>query len=113
MPRARHGRTYAFKINDLEGYATANEFPDGRVGELFLVAAKQGSTLSGILDMFAIAISFGLQHGVPLEAYVRKFAGQKFEPHGTTDDQELSEVESIVDYVFRRLALDYLPELSV
>ena len=109
----RRGHTYSFTIaSDLEGYATVGEYPDGRPGELFLTVAKQGSTVCGILDVFGAAVSFGLQYGVPLEEYCRKFIGTKFEPRGMTDDAELPDVESVVDYVFRRIAKDYLPEVT-
>lgn len=108
LPRARRGRTYAFKINDLRGYATVGEYEDGRLGELFFRVSKQGSTLSGILDAWAIAVSLGLQYGVPLASFVKKYCGQKFEPAGITDDPDIRIAQSIVDYVFRRLALDYM-----
>ena len=77
---------------------------------MFLKTSKQGSTLSGIMDAFAIAVSLGLQYGVPLETYVSKFINMKFEPSGMTNDPDIRFASSLVDYVFRRLALDYLPE---
>jgi ribonucleoside-diphosphate reductase alpha chain len=95
-------------VGELKVYATVSEYADGRPGEIFMTVAKQGSTLSGVLDAWAIAVSLGLQYGVPLESYARKYIGQKFEPFGMTDDGEVKEAQSVVDYVFRRLALDYL-----
>jgi ribonucleoside-diphosphate reductase alpha chain len=102
--------TFKFRVADTEGYITAGEFPDGNVGEIFLRVAKQGSTLAGIMDAFAISISMGLQFGVPLSAYVKQFTNTRFEPSGMTDDPELRIATSILDYVFRRLAIQYLPE---
>jgi ribonucleoside-diphosphate reductase alpha chain len=87
----------------------AGEYPDtNELGEIFLKVAKQGSTLAGIMDAFAIAISIGLQYGVPLKAYVDKFINMRFEPSGVTDDPDFRFATSIVDYIFRRLAADYL-----
>jgi ribonucleoside-diphosphate reductase alpha chain len=108
LPKARRSMTFKFRVADTEGYLTAGEFPDGGVGELFLRVAKQGSTLAGIMDAFAISISMGLQYGVPLSAYVKQFANTRFEPSGMTDDPELRIATSILDYVFRRLAIEYL-----
>ena len=90
-------------------YITAGEYPDDGVGELFLKVAKQGSTMAGIMDAFAIAVSIALQYGVPLETYVGKFVNTKFEPSGMTNDPDIRIATSIIDYIFRRLALDYLP----
>ena len=87
---------------------TVGEYEDGRPGEVFIKVSKQGSTLAGIMDAFSISISLGLQHGVPLATYVRKYSNMKFEPAGITDDAELRIATSLVDYIFRRLALDYL-----
>ena len=94
---------------DAEGYVTAGEYPDDGIGEIFLKVSKQGSTLSGVMDAFAIAVSLGLQYGVPLEAFAKKFINMRFEPSGITSDQDVRFASSLVDYVFRRLALDYLP----
>jgi ribonucleoside-diphosphate reductase alpha chain len=88
---------------------TVGEYEDGRPGEVFIKVSKQGSTLAGIMDAFSISLSLGLQHGVPLATFVRKFANMKFEPAGITDDPELRIATSLIDYIFRRLALDYLP----
>jgi ribonucleoside-diphosphate reductase alpha chain len=100
LPRRRRSSTFAFRVADCEGYVTVGEYEDGRPGEVFIKVAKQGSTLAGIMDAFSISISLGLQHGVPLSTYVKKYANMKFEPSGMTDDPDLR--------IFRRLALDYL-----
>jgi ribonucleoside-diphosphate reductase alpha chain len=109
LPRKRRSMTYKFRVADTEGYINVGEFPDGSVGELFLKVAKQGSTLAGIMDAFAISISMGLQYGVPLSAYVKQFVNTRFEPSGMTDDPDFRIATSILDYVFRILALEYLP----
>jgi ribonucleoside-diphosphate reductase alpha chain len=108
LPRRRKSATFAFRVADCEGYVTVGEYEDGRPGEVFIKVAKQGSTLAGIMDAFSISISLGLQHGVPLATYVKKYASMKFEPSGMTDDADLRIATSLVDYIFRRLALDYL-----
>jgi hypothetical protein len=109
LPKSRRSRTYKFRVADCEGYFTVSEYEDGRPGELFVKASKQGSTLAGILDAFSISISIGLQHGVPLRTLVDKYANMRFEPAGMTDDPELRLSTSIVDYIFRRIAVDYIP----
>ena len=109
LPRSRPASTTSFRVGDAEGYVTAGIYPDDGLGEIFLKASKQGSTLSGIMDAFSIAVSVGLQYGVPLEDYASKFINMKFEPSGMTDDPDIRFASSIVDYVFRRLALDHLP----
>src|SRR5450631_1133709 len=108
LPRRRKSSTFAFRVADCEGYVTVGEYEDGRPGEVFMKVSKQGSTLAGIMDAFSISISLGLQHGVPLATYVRKYVNMKFEPSGMTDDADLRIATSLVDYIFRRLALDYL-----
>jgi len=108
LPQSRPARTTSFRVGDAEGYVTAGSYPDDGLGEIFLKASKQGSTLSGIMDAFSIAVSVGLQYGVPLEDYASKFINMKFEPSGMTDDPDIRFASSIVDYVFRRLALDHL-----
>ncbi len=108
LPKVRRSVTFKFRVADTEGYCTAGEFDDGSVGEIFLRVAKQGSTLAGIMDAFAISISMGLQYGVPVSAYVKQFTNTRFEPSGMTDDPEFRIATSILDYVFRRLALQYL-----
>ncbi|MCL2396199.1 MAG: ribonucleoside-diphosphate reductase, partial [Acidimicrobiaceae bacterium] len=109
MPRRRRSSTFAFRVADCEGYVTVGEYADGRPGEVFMKVAKQGSTLAGIMDAFAISVSLGLQHGVPLATYVKKYTNMRFEPAGMTDDADLRIAQSLVDYIFRRLAVDYLP----
>jgi ribonucleoside-diphosphate reductase alpha chain len=108
LPKKRASRTIKFRVADTEGYITTGEFPDGSMGELFLKVAKQGSTLAGIMDAFAISISMGLQYGVPLSAYVKQFVNTRFEPSGMTDDSDFRIATSILDYVFRVLAVEYL-----
>lgn len=108
LPRVRNSRTYRFVLSDLEGFFTVGEYDDGTPGELFVNVSKQGSTLSGVMDSFAISISHGLQYGVPLKSYVKGFRGTSFAPSGVTDDKEIRTASSITDYIFRRLALDYL-----
>jgi ribonucleoside-diphosphate reductase alpha chain len=109
LPKSRPSRTTSFSVGGAEGYMTAGSYPDDGLGEVFLKMGKQGSTLAGVMDAFSIAISVALQHGVPLETYVQKFTNLKFEPAGLTDDPDVRMAQSIMDYIFRRLALDYLP----
>jgi ribonucleoside-diphosphate reductase alpha chain len=109
LPRRRRSYTFAFRVADCDGYVTVGEYEDGRPGEVFLKVSKQGSTLSGVMDAFAIAVSLGLQHGVPLGTFVRKYTNLRFEPAGITDDPDLRIASSLIDFIFRRLALDYLP----
>ncbi|HET7236231.1 MAG TPA: vitamin B12-dependent ribonucleotide reductase [Actinomycetota bacterium] len=109
LPSVRPSTTRSFQVGDAEGYITAGSYPDDGLGEIFLKTSKQGSTLSGVMDAFAIAVSIGLQYGVPLESFVSKFINMKFEPSGMTNDPDIRFATSLVDYVFRRLALDYLP----
>ena len=108
LPRKRNSRTYEFRISDLKGWFTVGEFEDGTPGEIFMNVAKQGSTLSGLLDSFAISVSHGLQYGVPLKSYVKTLRGTSYAPSGITDDADIRTASSITDYVVRRLALDYL-----
>jgi ribonucleoside-diphosphate reductase alpha chain len=108
LPRTRTAKTFSFRVADCHGYATVGEYEDGRPGELFLQVAKGGSTLAGIMDAFAISVSHGLQYGVPLEAFVEMFMNSRFEPAGMTDDPELRFATSLVDYIFRRLAVEYM-----
>src|SRR5262249_50262550 len=109
LPKGRPGITTSFMVGGAEGYMTANSYPDDGLGEVFLKMSKQGSTLAGMMDAFSIAVSVGLQYGVPLETYVSKFTNMRFEPAGMTDDPDVRMAQSIVDYIFRRLALDFLP----
>ena len=108
LPRSRSGRTFEFRVADCKGFANIGEYEDGRPGELFLTVSKQGSTLSGIMDAFAKSISYGLQYGVPLRAFVEAFTNMRFEPAGMTDDPDIRMASSIMDYLFRRLALEYM-----
>jgi ribonucleoside-diphosphate reductase alpha chain len=110
LPKSRQSVTTSFAVAGAEGYMTTSSYPDGRLGEVFLKMSKQGSTLAGIMDAFSIAVSVGLQYGVPLEQYVQKFTNMRFEPSGLTDDEDIRMAQSVMDYIFRRLALDYLPE---
>lgn len=108
LPRVRSSKTYKFQIADLEGYFTVGQYDDGTPGELFISVSKQGSTLSGLMDSFAISVSHGLQFGVPLKSYVKTLRGTGFAPSGITDDPDIRTASSITDYIVRRLALDYL-----
>ena len=109
LPRQRRSKTFSFRVADCHGYLTVGEYEDGRPGEIFITVAKQGSTMAGIMDAFAISVSHGLQYGVPLESYVAAYVNVRFEPAGITDDPDLRIATSLVDYIFRRMALEYLP----
>jgi ribonucleoside-diphosphate reductase alpha chain len=108
LNKRRTSQTTSFKVGESEGYLTVGQYPDGAPGEIFIKLGKQGSTLAGVMDAFSLSISVGLQYGIPLEFYVAKYLGSSFEPAGMTDDQDLRIVKSLIDYLFRRLALDYL-----
>ena len=108
-PKSRPSITTSFTVGGAEGYMTAGSYPDNGLGEVFLKLGKQGSTLAGVMDAFSIAVSIGLQYGVPLETFVTKFTNLRFEPAGLTDDPDVRMAQSMMDYIFRRLALDYLP----
>jgi len=108
LPRNRTSRTFEFRVADCKGFVTVGEYADGRPGEIFIRISKMGSTLAGIMDAFAISVSYGLQYGVPLRAYVETLANYRFEPAGMTDDPDIRFASSLVDYIFRRLAIDYL-----
>jgi len=109
LPKVRPSQTISFSVGGAEGYMTAGSYPDDGLGEVFLKLGKQGSTLAGVMDAFSIATSIALQYGVPLEAFVSKFVNMRFEPSGMTDDPDIRMAQSMMDYIFRRLALDYLP----
>jgi ribonucleoside-diphosphate reductase alpha chain len=109
LPKSRPAQTTSFSVGGAEGYMTSGAYADGTLAEVFLKLGKQGSTLAGVMDAFSIAVSIGLQYGVPLESFVEKFANQRFEPSGMTDDADIRMAQSVMDYIFRRLALDYLP----
>lgn len=108
LPRIRNSRTIQFKVADLKGFVTVGEYEDGSPGEIFITAAKMGSTMAGLMDVFARSVSYGLQYGVPLKAYVRGMSNTNFAPFGATDDPDVKNATSIVDYIFRRLAIEYL-----
>lgn len=108
LPKIRTAKTFSFRVAGTKVYLTVGEFEDGTPGELFIKIAKQGSTLSGVMDALGISISYGLQYGVPLKSYVYGLTHMSFAPSGITDDPEVRTASSIVDYVFKRLALTYL-----
>jgi ribonucleoside-diphosphate reductase alpha chain len=110
LPKKRPSQTVSFTVGGAEGYMTAGSYPDDGLGEIFVKMSKQGSTLAGVMDAFSMAISIALQYGVPLETYVSKFVNMRFEPAGMTDDPDIRMATSVVDYLFRRIALDYLPK---
>jgi ribonucleoside-diphosphate reductase alpha chain len=109
LPKKRPAMVTRFSVAGAEGYMTASTYPDDGVGEVFLKLGKQGSTLAGVMDAFSMAVSISLQYGVPLEKWVEKFTNMRFEPAGITDDPDIRIASSVMDYVFRRLALDHLP----
>jgi ribonucleoside-diphosphate reductase alpha chain len=108
LPRNRSSRTFEFRVADCKGFVTVGEYEDGRPGEIFMKVSKQGSTLAGIMDAFAISVSHGLQWGVPVRSFVEAFTNMRFEPAGMTDDPDIRFASSLIDYIFRRLAVDYL-----
>jgi ribonucleoside-diphosphate reductase alpha chain len=108
LPRQRTATVTRFSVAGAEGYMTASSYPNDGIGEVFLKLGKQGSTLAGVMDAFSMAISVGLQYGIPLESYVAKFTNMRFEPAGMTDDPDIRMASSVMDYIFRRLALDHL-----
>ena len=108
LPDERKALTHKFDIQGHEGYITVGLFEDGQPGEIFLVMAKEGSTISGFADAFAQAISYALQYGVPLQALVDKFSHVRFEPSGMTRNPEIRFAKSIVDYIFRWMASKFL-----
>ncbi len=110
MPDTRESVTHKFSVSGHEGYITVGQYENGQPGEIFVTLGKAGSTLSGFADAFATAISFALQHGVELRFLVDKFTHVRFEPAGFTGNTEIPIAKSIVDYVFRWMALRYLPE---
>ncbi len=108
LPKMRNSKTFSFRVADSKGFFTVGEYDDGTPGELFISTSKHGSTLRGLIDAFAISISYGLQYGVPLKAYIRSFSHMSFAPSGITDDTDIRTASSIVDYIFRRLGKTYL-----
>jgi ribonucleoside-diphosphate reductase alpha chain len=108
LPKVRAAKTFSFTVSDSHGYVTVGEYEDGTPGELFINIAKMGSTLAGLMDSFARSVSYGLQYGVPLKTYVNGLSYMSFAPSGITDDPEIRTASSLVDYIFRRLAMSYL-----
>ncbi len=111
MPRERESITHKFSIAGHEGYITAGKYDDGNVGEIFLTdIGKEGSTMRGLMNAFATAISLGLQYGVPLEVFVRKFSYMRFEPEGITGNPEIPFAKSLPDYIMRWLASRFIED---
>ncbi|HDZ22895.1 hypothetical protein LCGC14_0019160 [marine sediment metagenome] len=110
LPATRPSITHKFNVANHEGYLTVGQFENGEAGELFIAMAKEGSTVGGLMDAFATAISLCLQYGVPLSDLVRKFSNQRFEPNGMTANRDIPFAKSIVDYIFRWLGLQFLPD---
>src|SRR4029079_10365350 len=108
LQEERASITHKFKVGDHEGYITVGLYPDGSPGELFITMAKEGSTVSGLMDSFALAVSIALQHGVPLKLFCEKFAHTRFEPSGWTGNADIGYAKSIMDYIFRWLQLRFL-----
>jgi ribonucleoside-diphosphate reductase alpha chain len=108
LPKVRTAKTFSFTVSDSHGYVTVGEYEDGTPGELFINTAKMGSTLAGLMDSFARSVSYGLQYGVPLKIYVKGLSYMSFAPSGITDDPDIRTASSLVDYIFRRLAMSYL-----
>ncbi|HEX4121590.1 MAG TPA: vitamin B12-dependent ribonucleotide reductase, partial [Verrucomicrobiae bacterium] len=109
LPDTRTAVTHKFDVAGHEGYLTVGLFEDGQPGELFITMAKEGSTIGGLMDCIGTLTSLALQYGVPLEALLRKFAHQRFEPSGYTKNPQIRNASSIIDYVFRWLALQFIP----
>jgi len=110
LPDERKAITHKFRIGNQDGYLTVGLYEDGSPGELFITMSKEGSFVSGLMDSFAIAISFSLQYGVPLKFLVDKYAHKRFEPSGFTDNPQIQIAKSVVDYIFRWMALKFLPK---
>src|SRR3989337_1997937 len=110
LPAERAAVTHKFEIAGHEGYITVGLYPDGQPGEIFLKMAKEGSTVSGLMDAFATTVSVSLQYGVPLKDLVNKFAHVRFEPSGFTGNQEIPIAKSLVDYIFRWLGSRFLSD---
>ena len=108
LRRIRNAKNFKFTVAGTRGYFIVGEYDDGSPGELFVSIAKQGSTLRGVMDAFAVAVSHGLQYGVPLKKFIRSFSHTSFAPAGITDDPELRTASSLIDYIFRRLGKTYL-----
>ncbi|HEV2295300.1 MAG TPA: LAGLIDADG family homing endonuclease [Tepidisphaeraceae bacterium] len=109
LPDTRHAKTHKFDISGHEGYITAGLYDDGTPGEVFITMAKEGSTIGGLMDAIATLVSVSLQYGVPVESLVRKFEHVRFEPSGMTRNPEIPIAKSLVDYIFRWLAMEFVP----
>lgn len=108
LPSERVSITHKFTIGTHEGYVTVGLYPDRQPGEIFVIMAKEGSTLAGLMDSFAISVSLALQHGVPLKLLCDKFSHTRFEPSGWSHQPELGYANSIMDYLFRWLRLRFI-----
>src|SRR5262249_15088823 len=108
LPEERMSVTHKFNVGGHEGYITVGLYPDGEPGELFIKMAKEGSTVSGLMDSFALAVSIAIQHGVPLKLLCEKFAHTRFEPSGWTNNPDIGFAKSIMDYIFRWLQIRFL-----
>jgi ribonucleoside-diphosphate reductase alpha chain len=109
LPRRRQGLTNAVEVAGADVFMTVNRFEDGRPGEVFAKWGKEGSTSGGLMDAFSIMMSLALQYGAPAEVIVSKLKGMRFEPMGMTDDPDVPQVSSVMDWVAQRIALDFLP----
>ena len=105
----RQAVTHKFSVGGHEGYLTVGLFEDGQPGEIFITMSKEGSTLSGVMDCFATTVSLSLQYGVPLSILVKKFIHVRFEPSGVTNNKNVRFAKSVIDYIFRWMALKFLP----
>jgi hypothetical protein len=109
LPRRRDGITHSVEVNGAPVFLTTNQYTDGRPGEVFAKWGKEGSTAGGLMDAFSIVLSLALQYGVPADIIVAKLKDLRFEPFGWTDDPDIPEVTSVMDWLARRIALDHLP----
>lgn len=112
-PRRRRGYSATFELGPVTGQLITNAYPDGALGEFWVRFDGDVGALAGYMDSLSSAVSIGLQHGVPLDAYVSRYAGTVFEPSGPVDDPEIEWAGSVPDYVFRRLALDFLDRAAL
>ena len=110
LPDERQALTHHFAVGGQEGYLTVGLYEEGVPGEIFITMSKEGSTVSGLMDCFATAVSLALQYGVPLKVLCQKFSHTRFEPSGFTGNPEIGYAKSLMDYMFRWLALKYLPK---
>jgi len=110
LPDERQALTHHFSVGGQEGYLTVGLYNDGVPGEIFITMSKEGSTVSGLMDCFATAVSLALQYGVPLKVLCQKFSHTRFEPSGFTGNPEIGYAKSLMDYMFRWLALKFLPK---